>query len=441
MEHFQVQDKSPGNYIFTENEGECASDRGAGKESLAGWLGINRATLGVLMIIGGLGFAEEIWRNFLAIHLKDSVAAVNHASRVLEAAKYMGIFAFLVNLLEGFGYIIGGKAAHRLGARLALLISALPMITGFILLLVIRHPIAIVFSALLITNWEPLSVPATFAVVGSEVPKNRRAIAFAVQSIQKRLPKVVGPLVGGAAIAVGFWLNLSLAFGFVLFACLIQFFLLSRMRPTNDATAIPFRLVLRQIPPDLRRLLSAEIFLRWGDWFVRDFAVLYVVGVLAQSNQKAGLLLALTSFTALLTYIPMGKIVDRAPNPKPFIGLTFFFFALFPINLVVLPAVLPYLGVPMIGALSLVFILNGLREIGEPARKSLIAGGFPGKLRAQAVGLYWGIRSFAFCPAPLISYFLWKSLGPEATFLIGGTLGLLGTAWFWFRVKCAAEVV
>lgn len=411
------------------------------RESWASWLGINRATLAVLVVIGGLGFAEEIWRNFLAIHLKDSVTGVNQASRVLEAAKYMGIFAFFVNLLEGFGYIIGGKVAHRLGARVALLVSALPMILGFILLLVIRHPLAIVFSALLITNWEPLSVPATFAVVGSEVPKNRRAIAFAVQSIQKRLPKVLGPLIGGVAIAVGFWLNLSLAFGFVVLACLIQFFLLKRMRPTSDAVPVPYREVLKNIPPDLRRLLSAEIFLRWGDWFVRDFAVLYVVGVLAQSNQQAGLLLALTSLTALLTYIPVGKMVDRALSPKPFIGLTFFLFALFPINLVILPRVLPHLGVSLTAALSLVFILNGLREIGEPARKSLIAGGFPPELRARAVGLYWGLRSFAFCPAPLLSYFLWKYFGPEVTFLIGGALGMAGTAWFWLRVKCAPEVV
>lgn len=422
--------------IFTANKSAGAKGGTAGKESLAGWLGINRATLGVLVVVGGLGFAEEIWRNFLAIHLKDSVTGANQAARVLEAAKYMGIFAFFVNLFEGIGYIIGGKVAHRLGARSALIVSALPMLLGFTLLLIIRHPLAIVFSALLVSNWEPLSVPATFAVVGSEVPKNRRAIAFAVQSIQKRLPKVIGPLIGGVAMAVGFWLNLSLAFGFVVVACIIQFFLLARMRPTNDAASVPFREVLQKIPPDLRLLLSAEIFLRWGDWFVRDFAVLYVVGVLARSNQEAGFLLALTSFTALITYIPVGKMVDRAPSPKPFIGLTFFLFALFPINLVVLPRILPTLGAPLGAALSLVFILNGLREIGEPARKSLIAGGFPAEIRARGVGLYWGMRSFAFCPAPLISYFLWSFLGPDATFMIGGALGMLGTAWFWLRVKC-----
>jgi len=421
-----------------------SEDPGGGatvRESLTSWLGINSATVGVLVAVGGLGFAEEIWRNFLAIHLKDSVTGVNEASRVLEAAKYMGVFAFCANLFEGFGYMIGGRVAHRLGARSALIVSAAPMLLGFTLLLMIRHPLAIVFSALLVSNWEPLSVPATFAVVGSEVPKNRRTIAFAVQSISKRLPKILGPLVGGVAMAVGFWLNLSLAFGLVVVACLIQFFLLARMRPTNDTPSIPIRQVLARIPPDLKLLLSAEILLRWGDWFVRDFAVLYVVGVLGRSNQEAGVLLALTSFTALLTYIPVGKMVDRASSPKPFIALTFFLFALFPINLVVLPRLLPSLGVPLIMALSLVFVLNGLREIGEPARKSLIVAGFPAEIRARGVGLYWGLRSLAFCPAPLLSYFLWSSLGPEATFLIGGILGMLGAAWFSFRVTCKSEGV
>ena len=408
---------------------------------MAGWLGINRATLAVLIVIGGLGLSEEIWRNFLAIQLKDSVTGVNQAAQVLNAAKYMGIFAVLVNLLEGFGYIIGGTVAHRLGPRVALLISALPMLIGFTLLLSVKEPWLIILGALLITNWEALSVPATFEVVGSEVPQNRRTIAFAVQSIQKRLPKVLGPLIGGFVMAVGYWLNLSLAFGLVILACLVQFFLLHRMKPKDHVKPVAVREVLRNIPPDLKRLLSAEILLRWGDWFVRDFAVLYVVGVLMRSNQEAGVLIALTSLTALLTYIPAGKIIDRAPSPKPYIGVTFFLFALFPINLVLLPKLLPALGVPMMGALGIIFVLNGLRELGEPARKAMISGGFSSDIRARAIGLYWGLRSFAFCPAPLISYLLWRWLGPQATFLIGGIVGMLGTAWFWLRVKCEPETL
>ncbi|PKN10619.1 MAG: hypothetical protein CVU72_00585 [Deltaproteobacteria bacterium HGW-Deltaproteobacteria-7] len=398
-------------------------------QSTADWLGINRAMMAVLVVTAGMGLSEEIWRNFLSLYLKDTTGGV------LEAVKYMGIFAVLVNLMEGFGYIIGGQVAHRLGARVAMLVSALPMVLGFSILLSAHQPWLIILGALFITNWEPLSVPATFEVVGSEVAQNRRTIAFSVQSIQKRLPKVLGPLIGGFVMMIGYWLNLILAFGLVFITSLVQYRLLNRLKPTADPVKIPFRQLLHDIPPDLRRLLTAEIILRWGDWFVRDFAVLYVVGVLMRSKVEAGVLLAITSLTALVTYIPVGKMVDRAKSPRMFIGLTFALFALFPLNLVLLPHYLPGLGIPVMAALVIVFILNGLREIGEPARKALISGGFPKETRARSIGLYWGLRSFAFCPAPLISYFLWSRIGPEATFLIGGAIGMIGTIWFWTRVK------
>ncbi len=396
---------------------------------MAEWLGINRAMMAVLVVTAGMGFSEEIWRNFLSLYLKETTGGV------LTAAKYMGIFAVLVNLLEGFGYIIGGQIAHRLGARIAMLVSALPMILGFSILLAAHQPWLIILGALFITNWEPLSVPATFEVVGGEVAENRRTIAFAVQSIQKRLPKVLGPLVGGLVMMIGYWLNLILAFGLIFITNLVQFRLLRKLKPTQDPVKIPFRQILRDIPKDLRTLLTAEIILRWGDWFVRDFAVLYVVGVLLRSKVEAGMLLAVTSLTALLTYIPMGKIIDNTKSPRPFIGITFIFFALFPLNLVLLPRYLPQLGIPVMAALVIVFILNGLRELGEPARKALISSGFPKETRARSIGLYWGLRSFAFCPAPLISWFLWSRIGPEWTFLIGGAIGILGTIWFWTKVR------
>ena len=79
---------------------------------------------------------------------------------------------------------------------------------------------------------------------------------------------------------------------------------------------------------------------------------------------------------------------------------------------------------------GLTFILNGLRELGEPARKALITTGFAADVRARGVGLYWGLRSFAFFPAPIVAALLWRSIGPDLTFLIGGAVGLAGTMWF-----------
>jgi MFS family permease len=384
------------------------------------------------VVIGCLGLSDEIWSGFLGLYLKDQAG-------ILKAVEYIGIIAFAKNLLEGVGYILGGTIAHRMGPRVALTVSAIPMAVGFSVLLLTQQPWAIVFGALLMTNWEPLSVPATFDIVGSEVPKNRRTIAFAVQSIQKRLPKVIGPLTGGFVFAaIGYWLNLTLALAFVGLAMILQLALSSRMRPKPRSAPVPLGTILKDMPRDLRLLLSAEIFIRWGDWFARDFAALYVANLLtvqwgwtnAALKSTMGVLLAIMNLTALLTYVPIAKWVDRSPSPRPFIGTTFVLFSLFPISLVLLPRAATHIGVPVIAGLVLTYVINGLRELGEPARKALISTGFPPEVRARAVGLYWGLRSFAFCPAPLVAWLLWRKIGPDATFLIGGGIGLLGTLWY-----------
>jgi MFS family permease len=410
------------------------------RAAIADWFGLNRATLGVLAVIGCLGLSEEIWSNFLALHLRDQARAAGQAAQAVGAAAlYIGVIATLKNVLEGFGYIIGGTLAHRMGPRAALAVSAAPMAIGFTIMLSSHNPWTIVFASLLMTNWEPLSVPATFDVVGSEVRKERRTIAFAVQSIQKRVPKILGPAIGGVLIVTaGYWLNLTIAFAFVGLAVILQLALTRRMRPKTQPSNLPLRDILATMPRDLRRLLTAEILIRWGDWFARDFAVLYVVTMLtarfgwtdADATRTAGWLLSIMATTALATYVPIAKWVDRAPSPRPFIGVTFLLFALFPICLVLLPKASVALGLPVMAGLVLTFVLNGLRELGEPARKALISTGFPPEIRARAVGLYWGLRSFAFCPAPLVAALLWSRIGPEATFLVGGSIGLAGTLWY-----------
>lgn len=403
------------------------------KETAAQWLGLNRATLGVLAVIGCLGLSEEIWATYLALHLADQTASV------LKAAQYIGVIAFAQNVLEGFGYLVGGSLAHRLGARRALLASALPPALGFTIMLSSNSPWAIAFGAVLMTSWEPLSVPATFDVVGSEVPKNRRTIAFALQSIQKRLPKVLGPAIGAAVfVAFGYWANVGLSFALLGLAVLLQLLLSNRMRPKALPAQVSWTSLLRGMSGELRMLLTAEIFIRWGDWFARSFSVLYVFSLLttelgwpqSQAAATVGVLIVVTNLTALATYIPVAKWVDRAPSPRPFIGLTFLLFAIFPICLVVLPRAALWAGWPVMVGLVATYVLNGLREIGEPARKALITNAFAPEVRARGVGLYWGLRSFAFCPAPLVAAYLWTTIGPQPTFLIGGSIGLIGTAWY-----------
>jgi hypothetical protein len=195
---------------------------------------------------------------------------------------------------------------------------------------------------------------------------------------------------------------------------------------------------MRTMPADLRRLLRAEIFIRWGDWFARDFALLYIVYILTRrygwgdnaAAQAGATLMSIMAVTALATYVPVAKWVDRSTSPKPFIGLTFLLFSLFPISLVLLPKVAAAAGLPVMAGLIVTYVLNGLRELGEPARKALITTGFEPHVRARAVGVYWGMRSFAFFPAPMVAALLWSWIGPDKTFLIGGGIGLAGTLFF-----------
>ena len=77
----------------------------------------------------------------------------------------------------------------------------------------------------------------------------------------------------------------------------------------------------------------------------------------------------------------------------------------------------------------LAFIVGGLREIGEPARKAMIVDSAKPHLRARTVGLYYLLRSLAITPASAIGGLLWK-ITPATPFVIAGAIGVVGTFIF-----------
>jgi len=98
------------------------------------------------------------------------------------------------------------------------------------------------------------------------------------------------------------------------------------------------------------------------------------------------------------------------------------FFALFPLSLAVAPD-----G----WGLAAAFVVYGLREIGEPARKALITSLVPRDVRAQGVGLYWGLRSVAVCWASLVGALVWVWLGPGALLYLAFAFGAAGAAVYY----------
>jgi MFS family permease len=404
--------------------------------TLATVLALNRTVGVVLLSVLFFGLGEQLWNPFFPVYLKakhDTATAEAAGSLGLAVLLAVGVYACLRNLFEAFCYVGGGQVTARLGDRGSLLLFGTLSIAGYLLFLSWDSPAAAIIATLLIVGWEPLSVPVTFTTVGATVSKSGQGMAFALQSIQKRLPKIIGPLIAGFVLGAAVkhyqskeigqvmgmrWL-VSLSLLLALVSLAMQFrWMPHRQPPPAGPSAVA---VIRQFPPMLRTLLLAEIFTRWCDWLVREFVVLYLASVWGVGPKHYGMLVALQNLTALATYLPIGRMTVVV-GLQPFIGLTFVFFALFPLTLAL---------VPDGNWLLLAFFVNGMREIGEPARKALITSLLPEPIRAQGVGLYWGIRSAAVCWSPLVGAFVWHAAGPQVLLYLAFGLGCIGAACFY----------
>ena len=82
----------------------------------------------------------------------------------------------------------------------------------------------------------------------------------------------------------------------------------------------------------------------------------------------------------------------------------------------------------------LAFVIGGLREIGEPARKAMIVDFAKESVRARSVGLYYLVRSLSITPAAVIGGLLWK-IKPEVPFITAGIIGVIGTVVFAVTVE------
>jgi MFS family permease len=269
--------------------------------------------------------------------------------------------------------------------------------------------------------WQSMASPAIFATIGDALPKEQRALGFTVQSMLKRVPMVISPLVGGAMIAAlglrnGIKAGLAVTLVLVVITIPLLFLINLRAAPKDSVT---MRGVWKSFHPTLKRLLVSDIAIRTCEGMADIFTVLYVTNVTGITIPEYGVLVAVQLATAILVYIPSAKIADRLGR-KPFIIVTFLCFALFPVA-VVLANNFAWL----VGA----FVIGGMREIGEPSRKAMIVDLADPQTRARTVGLYYLVRSFSITPASAIGGLLWR-IRPQIPFFTAGVIGIVGTLLF-----------
>jgi len=358
-----------------------------------------------------IGFGEELWTKFLPKYLEALGAT----------APIVGLFGTGQDFFDAVYQYPGGWLSDRYGRRRAFLIFiALASVGYLVYLFSPSWPVVFVGLALSLA-WHSMASPAIFAVIGDSLPRERRAMGFTMQSILKRVPIVIAPIIGGALIAsrgVLSGVHISLVITLVL-AGVTALLVLRVNIPIQRAEAINIRGVWQSFHSALKRLLISDAIIRTCEGMTGVFAILYVTNVLHFSVARYGTLVAIQMTTSILIYIPAGKIADRVGR-KPFVIATFFSFALFPLAVVFASNFV---------LLVVAFIIGGLREIGEPARKAMIVDFARDDLRARSVGLYYLIRSLSITPAAAIGGLLWK-ITPQTPFVIAGLIGIIGTIVF-----------
>jgi MFS family permease len=372
-------------------------------------LGLERNVAVMLAAFLALGMGEELWTRFIPKYLE-----------LLGAGAWgIAFYGTLKDLLDAVYPYPGGWLADRMGRRASLVLFAALAIGGYLLYMVAPSWPWILAGTVLVMAWSSLTLPAIFAVIGDHLPPERRAMGFGVQSILKRVPIIVAPPLGGALIAwLGFAGGIRAGLAVTVVLALLGIAILRRAwvnaaPPPPD----PQRLggLWRGMDPGLKRLLAADVLARWAEGIPKVFILLFVIDVLGGTAVEFGGLTSVQMIAATLVYLPVARLSDRL-NRKPFVLLTFAFFALFPLVLATARGAV---------WLTVAFIVAGLRETGEPARKALIVDLAAAGARGRAVGLYYLLRGLAVFPASLVGGWLW-TIDRRLPFYIAFAVGVAG---------------
>ena len=408
------------------------------------WLGLNASTLALLGAILLVTASTELWSPLVPQYLKSLQRAALGGDPWLIVL--IGLYGFYRDGLEALNYYAGGAIAARFNTRRALLAFNLLPLVGLAILFIWQSRTAVFLAIPFVFVWDSLAGPAIVTVVGDALPSDRRTMAFTLQSIFRRVSRMVAYGVGGlflwqlGSVTGGVRANVAAAAALVLAALVIQFRSMGvASRDEQLALARP-REVLRQFNPDLRRLLISDIFARWAEGMAKPFIILFCVPILAAEAARGAavyqsVLLNIEAAMNVLLYLLIAPRASRAGlAKKPFIGLTFVFFSAFPIALGVLGATLGAAG------LYVAFAVAGCRELGEPARKAMIADLVAATMKTQSVGAYWSARGVAVMPAALVGAGLWlvgervtPGWGALWTFTTAGLLGAIGAVVFYSR--------
>jgi MFS family permease len=386
----------------------------------ADFFGLKRNLVVLLLATFVIGSGEELWMRFVPKYLEALGATVF----------IIGLFDALRTLLGAVYAYPGGVLVDRWGYRRAFLAFNVFSILGYSLVLLMPHWGAVIVGMFLFLSWTCFSLPATFSLVGATLGANRYAMGVGIQSVIKRLPVMVAPIVGGILIdrfGIINGVRIGLIVSIFLSAATILVQRQLHEAPT-PAIARPDRWTfwqsLRKFNAPLRRLLLSDILVRFCERIPYAWVVIYAMDNIGISAKQVGILTTVEMLAATLCIIPASHFADKHGR-EPFILVTFGFFTLFPIALWISGS---------FAMLLLAFAIRGLKEFGDTSRKALIIGYCAPERRGQMIGAYYLVRDLLVSLAAILGAWLWK-LGPSTNFLGAAAFGACGTIYYIFTLR------
>jgi MFS family permease len=201
-----------------------------------------------------IGFGEELWKKFLPKYLE----ALGASTPII------GLFGTAEDFFDACYQYPGGFVADRFGTRRAFLIFITLASLGYLVYLFSTSWPLLFVGLALVMAWQAMASPAIFAVIGDSLPRERRAMGFTLQSILKRVPVVISPLVGGVLIAsMGLVAGVHVGLLITLALAAVTIVLVLKIRtPNEQPQSINMRGVWRTFHGVLKRLLISDIIIR-----------------------------------------------------------------------------------------------------------------------------------------------------------------------------------
>jgi MFS family permease len=386
----------------------------------ADFFGLKRNLVVLLIAIFVIGVGEELWMRFLPKYLQALGASIF----------VIGLFDGLRTLLGALYAYPGGVLVDRWGHRRAFLAFNLFSIAGYSLVLLIPHWGAVIAGMFLFLSWTCFSLPATFSLIGATLGPDRHAMGVGMQSVIKRLPIMLAPVLGGILIdrfGIIDGVRMGLVASILLSGVTILVQRQVREAPVNVVAAPDrwnFRQSLRAFDAPLRRLLLSDILVRFCERIPFAWVVIYAMDNVGVNAREVGLLTSVEVIVASLCIIPVSHFADKHGR-EPFVLATFAFFTLFPVALWLSGS---------FAMLVLAFAIRGLKEFGDTSRKALIIGYCAPERRGQMIGAYYLVRDLLVSTAAILGAWLWQ-IGPAANFLGAAIFGLCGTMVYLVAIR------